>query len=114
MVASYVPEAGDLIWIDFDPQSGREQRKRRPAMVLTDSKYNRAAGLCVVCPLTSKRKGYPFEVPIVVDRVEGAVLADQIKSLDWLARNAELHSRAPADIYKKVRVYVAVLLGFRG
>ena len=77
MVTGYVPDAGDIIWIDFDPQAGREQSKRRPALVLTDSKYNRASGLCVVCPLTSVRKGYPFEIPVVIDKIEGAVLADQ-------------------------------------
>lgn len=113
MVAVYVPEAGDIIWIDFDPQAGREQRKRRPALVLTDSKYNRASGLCIVCPITSVRKGYPFEIPAVIDRVQGAVLADQLKSLDWSARNAELHSRAPSDLFRKVRTYLAVLLGLR-
>jgi mRNA interferase MazF len=113
VVTAYVPEAGDIIWLDFDPQSGREQSKRRPALVLTDSRYNRASGLCVVCPLTSARKGYPFEVPAIVDRIEGAVLADQIKSMDWAARHAELHSKAPAGLFKKVRTYVAVLLGFR-
>jgi mRNA interferase MazF len=113
MVAVHVPEAGDVIWIDFDPQAGREQRKRRPALVLTDSKYNRASGLCIVCPITSVRKGYPFEIPTVIDGVDGAVLADQLKSLDWSARNAELHSRAPSDVFKKVRTYAAVLLGLR-
>jgi mRNA interferase MazF len=113
VVTSYAPEAGDIIWLDFDPQAGREHSKRRPALVLTDARYNRASGLCVVCPLTSVRKGYPFEVPATVDRVQGAVLSDQIKSLDWAARHAELHSRAPAELYKKVRAYVAVLLGFR-
>ena len=64
------PDTGEIIWMDFDPQAGREQRKRRPALVLTDSKYNRASGLCVVCPITSARKGYPFEVPALVDKVE--------------------------------------------
>lgn len=114
MVVSYVPEVGEIIWIDFDPQTGREHSKRRPALVLTDSKYNRASGLCIVCPLTSARKGYPFEVPAFIDKVEGAVLADQVKSLDWAARNAELHSKAPADLLRKVRTYVMVLLGLRG
>lgn len=113
MVTIYVPEAGDIVWIDFDPQIGREQRKRRPALVLTDSRYNRASGLCVVCPITSARKGYPFEIPTIVDGVEGAVLADQLKSLDWSARHAEPHSKAHPDVFKKVRTYVAVLLGLR-
>ena len=113
MVTGYVPDAGDIIWIDFDPQAGREQSKRRPALVLTDSKYNRASGLCVVCPLTSVRKGYPFEIPVVIDKIEGAVLADQVKSLDWIARKAELHSKISGELFKKVRTYLAVLLGIR-
>jgi len=113
MVARYVPEAGDIVWMDFDPQSGREQAKRRPALVLTDQSYNRASGLAVVCPLTSQRKAYPFALPVVVDKVEGAVLADHLKSLDWAARKAALHSKADPALMKKVRAYVAVLLGIR-
>jgi mRNA interferase MazF len=111
VVTAYVPEAGDIIWIEFDPQAGTEHTKRRPALVLTDSKYNRASALCVVCPITSRRKGYPFEVPTVIDGVEGAVLTDQIKSFDWAARHAELHSKSRIELFKKVRTYVAVLLG---
>ena len=114
MVASYVPEVGEIIWVDFDPQTGRKHTKRRPALVLTNSRYNRASGLCVVCPVTSVRKGYPFEVPVSIDTVAGAVLGDQIKSLDWAARNAEFHSKAPADLLRKARTYVTVLLGLRG
>ncbi|HEY6352243.1 MAG TPA: endoribonuclease MazF [Candidatus Angelobacter sp.] len=113
MVTSFVPDAGDIIWIAFDPQAGREQSKRRPALVLTDGKYNRASGLCVVCPLTSTRKGYPFEVPVTVDGVDGAVLADQVKSLDWKVRNADFHSKTSVELFKKVRTYVAVLIGLR-
>jgi mRNA interferase MazF len=113
MVTSYLPDSADIVWIDFDPQAGREQSKRRPALVLTDSAYNRASGLCLVCPLTSVRKGYPFEVPVKIDRVDGAVLADQVKSLDWRTRKAELHSRASVEVLKKIRTYVAVLIGFR-
>lgn len=113
MVTAYVPEAGDIIWIDFDPQAGREQSKRRPGLVLTDSRYNRASGLCLVCPLTSVRKGYPFEIPVSIDKVEGAMLADQVKSSDWTARHARFHSRAPAEVFKRVRTYLAVLIGIR-
>jgi len=113
MVARYVPKAGDVIWMDFDPQTGREQAKRRPALVLTDQSYNRASGLAVVCPLTSRRKPYPFALPAIVDRVEGAILVDQLKSLDWAARRATFHSRLDPALLKKVRGYVAVLLGIR-
>ncbi|HWE85190.1 MAG TPA: type II toxin-antitoxin system PemK/MazF family toxin [Terracidiphilus sp.] len=98
MVAAYVPDAGDIVFLDFDPQIGREQAKRRPALVLTDMRYNRASGLAVVCPLTSRRKPYPFALPVTVDRVEGATLVDQLKSFDWAGRHAEFHSKASAAL----------------
>ena len=100
--------------LDFDPQVGREQAKRRPALVLTDQSYNRASGLVVVCPLTSKRKPYPFALPVTVDKVEGAILVDQLKSLDWAGRRAKFHSKVEPALLSKVRQYVAVLLGLRG
>ena len=99
--------------MDFDPQVGREQAKRRPALVLTDRGYNRASGLAIVCPLTSKRKHYPFALPIIVGQVEGAVLVDQLKSMDWAGRNAKFHSNAEPVLVSKVRQYIAVLLGIR-
>jgi mRNA interferase MazF len=113
MVKRYVPEAGDIAWLDFDPQAGREQARRRPALVLTDQAYNRASGLVVVCPLTSKRKPYPFALPVTVDSVEGAVLVDHLKSMDWEARNVAFHSKADADLLRRVRAYIAVLLRIR-
>jgi len=113
MVTPYAPDAGDIVMMDFDPQVGREQAKRRPALVLTDQRYNRASGLAIVCPLTSKRKPYPFALPITVDDVEGAVLVDQLKSMDWAGRNAKFHSPTPPALLSKVRQYVAVLLGLR-
>ena len=113
MVIPYVPEAGDIVMMDFDPQVGREQAKRRPALVLTDQRYNRASGLAIVCPLTSKRKPYPFALPVTVDQVEGAVLVDQLKSMDWAGRRAEFHSKAEPGLVGKVRQYIAVLLGLR-
>jgi len=113
MVTPYVPEAGDIVFIDFDPQVGHEQDKRRPALVLTDQRYNRASGLAVVCPLTSKRKPYPFALPIKVDKVEGAILVDQLKSVDWVSRRAQFYSKAEATLLPKVRRYIAVLLGIR-
>jgi len=113
MVIPYVPEAGHIVMMDFDPQVGREQAKRRPALVLTDQRYNRASGLAVVCPLTSKRKPYPFALPITLDRVEGAVLVDQLKSMDWAGRKAEFHSKADTGLVNKVRQYISILLGMR-
>jgi mRNA interferase MazF len=113
MVSSYVPEAGDIVWLDFDPQAGREQGRRRRALVLTDSVYNRASGLFVVCTLTSKRKPYPFALPVVVDKVEGAVLVDHLKSMDWRVRAAKFHSRADPALLNKVRGYIGVFLRIR-
>ncbi len=110
MVRQYVPDVGDIAWLDFDPQAGREQGRRRPALVLTDRAYNRASGLVVVCPLTSKRKPYPFALPVTVDKVEGAVLVDHLKSMDWEARNVAFHSKANPALLNKVRAYVTVLL----
>jgi mRNA interferase MazF len=113
VVAPFVPTAGDVVWMDFDPQKGREQAKRRPALVLTERTYNRASGLVVVCPLTSRRKNYPFALPTVLDQVEGAVLVDHLKSMDWAARRASFHSKADPSLLKRVRGYVAILLGIR-
>lgn len=110
-VASYVPQAGDIVWLDFDPQVGREQSKRRPALVVTDQSYNRASGLAIVCPLTSRRKPYPFALPVNIEKIEGAVLVDHIKSMDWVARKAAFHSQADAALLAKVRAYLRVLLG---
>jgi mRNA interferase MazF len=110
MVKPYVPDTGDIIFIDFDTQVGREQAKRRPALVLTDLRYNRASGLAVVCPLTSKVKPYPFTLPVTVGEVEGAILVDQLKSLNWAGRGAEFHSRVPKLLVSTVRQYLAVLL----
>jgi mRNA interferase MazF len=110
MVGPYVPDAGDIIWLDFDPQAGREQSRRRPAIVLTDLAYNRVSGLAVVCPLTSRRKPYPFALPALVDKVQGAVLVDHLKSVDWKERDAKFHSKADPALLNRVRGYIAVLL----
>jgi mRNA interferase MazF len=113
VVGRYVPRAGDIIWLDFDPQTGREQSKRRPALVITEEGFNRASGFAVVCPLTSRRKPYPFALPVVVDKVEGSVLVDQVKSLDWSVRKASFHSKANPQLLSKARAYLEVLLGIR-
>lgn len=110
MVTSYIPEAGDIVVLDFDPHVGRKQAKRRPALVLTDMRYNRASGLAVVCLLTSQRKPYPFALPVAIGQVEGAILVDQLKSMDWAGRNATFHSKAAPKTLATVRQYVGVLL----
>ena len=106
-VAGYVPDAGDIVWLDFSPQTGHEQARRRPALVLTPASYNRF-GLMLCCPMTTRRKGYPFEVILE----EGSVaLADQIKSLDWKGRNAQPNGRASDVALKQVRAMATKLIG---
>jgi mRNA interferase MazF len=113
MGARCIPGAGDVVWLEFDLQQGREQAKRHPARVLTEKSYNRASGLAVVCSLTSQRKAYPFALPTMVDKVEGAIRADHLKSLDWAARPAKFHSKAYPALLKKVRAHIGVLLRMR-
>jgi mRNA interferase MazF len=91
---SYVPDRGDIIWLNFSPQAGFEQAGRRPALVLSPQAYNAKTGRCVVCPITSKRKGYPFEHGLPADcGIEGVVLIDHIKNQDWISRDAEFAAR---------------------
>ena len=98
MVAKYVPERGDLVWIAFDPQAGHEQSGRRPGLVITPLSYNAKVGLALICPVTSQVKGYPFEVRVPQGyEVSGVVLADQVKSLDWKARRATFCCELPAE-----------------
>jgi mRNA interferase MazF len=113
MVVRYVPSAGDIVWVDFSPQAGREQDKRRPALVVTDRSFNRASGLVMVCPFTKRRKPYPLSLPTILDTIEGAVLVDHLKSMDWNARKVTFHSKADAALLAKVRGYLGVLLGIR-
>ncbi len=109
--AAYVPDSGDLVWIDFDPHAGREQGGRRPALVLSAAAYNGKSGLLVACPVTSHVKGYPFEVVLPNGAISGAVLCDHLKSIDWRARRAERASRAPSSVMAAVREKLAALLG---
>ena len=111
-MAAYVPETADLIWLDFTPQSGREQAGRRPGLVLSPSSYNRKSGLALVCPITSHAKGYPFEVVLPSDgQIVGAVLADHLRSVDWASRNARRAGKAPTEIMRDVRERLGLLLG---
>ena len=108
----YVPQAGDLVWLTFDPQAGHEQSGRRPALILSPREYNARARLALACPVTSHRKGYPFEVPLPAGQaVAGVVLADQIKNIDWQARKAVLASRVPDAVLIEVRERLRPLLG---
>jgi mRNA interferase MazF len=113
MVAApaYVPRRGDVVWLTFNPQAGHEQAGRRPAVVLSPNAYNAKVGLALLCPITSQVKGYPFEVLLPHGlAVSGAILADQIKSLDWQARTAEFLCALPPAIVSDVLQRIGVLL----
>ena len=113
MVSStaYVPERGDIVWITLSSQAGHEQAGRRPAVVLSPSAYNDKVGLAIFCPITNQIKGYPFEVSIPGGlAITGAILADQVKSLDWRARRAELAGTLPATTVAEVLQKLNTLL----
>lgn len=99
----WAPERGDLIWLDFRPQTGHEQTGRRPALVLSPQSYNRRVGLALICPVTSRVKGYPFEVSLPAScRTRGAVLADQLRSLDLDSRRAAFIEQGPPELVEQV------------
>lgn len=104
---SYVPRAGDIIWLQFDPQAGHEQGGHRPAVVITGEKYNRLSGLMICCPMTSSVKGYPFEVLV---NKNSAILADQIKSLDWKARKAVFKSKIAPSVFLELKSVLKLLV----
>jgi len=107
----YVPDAGDVVWIDFVPQVGHEQAGRRPAIVLSPRTYNERAGLAVLCPITSQIKNYPFEVQLPSgSKIRGVILADQLKSVDWRHRRAEKFGKIPPAVLDQVRQRIAVLI----
>ena len=111
MPRRYIPHRGDVVWLSFTPQAGHEQAGRRPALVLSPSAYNGRVGLALCCPVTSRVKGYPFEVPVPKGlAVIGVVLADQVKSLDWRARHAEFVGRLPENDVNEVLAMVTALL----
>ena len=108
---AYVPRRGDVVWISLNPQAGHEQAGRRPAVVLSPQSYNSKVGLAILCPITSQPKGYPFEVLLPAGLpVAGAVLSDQVKSLDWHARGAELICTLPAGTISEALQKLATLL----
>lgn len=107
----HIPDRGDVVWIDFDPQAGHEQPGRRPAIVISPKYYNRRANLAIICPITNQKKDYPFEVVIPPElKVTGVILSDQARNLDWKARNATPITKLPAvvveEVLKKLRTLV--------
>ena len=106
----YVPEAGDVVWLEFDPQAGHEQAGHRPALVISPASYNVKTGLMVCCPLTTKVKGHPFEVLTQVDGLACAVLSDQVNSLDWRVRKAKKKAVVTSEVTLHVRAKMKALL----
>ena len=107
---SYVPDSGDVVWLEFDPQAGHEQAGHRPALVISPSSYNSKTNLMVCCPMTTKIKGHPFEVLSQLDGVDCAVLSDQVKSLDWKVRKAKKKGTVHPEVMLHVRAKIKALL----
>jgi len=109
---AYIPNRGDMVWITLNPQAGHEQAGRRPALILSPSVYNGKVGLAIMCPITSQVKNYPFEV-LIPDglKIGGAILSDQVKSLDWRARQAEFLCKIPASTLDEVLQKLGTLIG---
>lgn len=111
MKAGYIPKRGDLVWLDFSPQAGREQAGRRPAAVISDSQYNQKVGLLIACPVTSQRKHYPFEVLLPAGLpITGVILADQLRSIDWKSRRPAYIGRLSEDILTEILEKLSTLL----
>ena len=110
MARSYVPDSGDIVWLQFDPEAGHEQAGHRPALVLSPASYNGKPSLMLCCPMTTRIKGYPFEVRIA-GKTASAVLADQVKSLDWRARKARRKGAISAVELAEVRAKLIALVG---
>src|ERR1700693_6287796 len=106
----YVPEAGDIVWLNFTPQAGHEQAGHRPALVLSPASYNDKTSLLICCPLTTQIKNYPFEV-LIAGTPQNVALADQVKSLDWRARKAKRRGVVSADELADVRAKILALIG---
>ncbi len=107
----YIPERGDIIWLTFDPQTGHEQSGRRPALVLSPAAYNGKVGLALCCPITSRVKGYPFEVEVsIASSITGVVLSDQVKTLDWRTCHAEFAYKLPEPTMREILEKLSTLL----
>lgn len=114
MARRFIPDAGDIVWLEFSPQAGHEQAGHRPALVLSPAAYNNKTGTMLCCPMTTQIKGYPFEVIIQAKNASGAVLSDQVKNLDWKARKATPKGKVTAEELDEVRAKIAALIGMRG
>jgi mRNA interferase MazF len=111
MPSAYCPRRGDIVWLSFSPQAGYEQAGHRPALVLSPESYNRKVGLALFCPITTQRKGYPFEVDVPAGlEASGVILSDQVKSLDWKARRTHFGCQLPPEVLQEVVAKLGSLL----
>jgi mRNA interferase MazF len=106
----YVPDTGDVVWLEFNPQAGHEQARHRPALVISPASYNGKTGLMVCCPMSTQIKGHPFEVVFEINGIASAVLSDQVKSLNWKTRNAKKKAVAQSAVMTHVRAKIKALL----
>lgn len=107
---AHIPERGDVVWLDFNPVRGHEQSGRRPALIISSKKYNAKSGLALACPITSHIKGYPFEVEFKTKAVQGVILADQIRAIDWTQRSAEKIGVVSESVITEVQEYLKKLV----
>ena len=108
---SYVPDRGDIVWLNFTPQTGYEQRGKRPALILSPKIYNKKTSLCICLPITSKVKGYPFEVDLPKGfKIEGVILSDQVKNLDYVARKVAYICEAPKEVLVNVQKNILTVI----
>lgn len=107
---SYIPNKGDLVWLNFSPQAGHEQRGKRPAIIISPKEYNKKTHLALCCPITSNEKGYPFEVVLNSKKIKGVILADHIKNLDWRARKVKFIEKAKSDVLSECLEKIAALI----
>ncbi|OQW50823.1 MAG: mRNA-degrading endonuclease [Proteobacteria bacterium SG_bin7] len=107
---NYIPDRGDIVWLNFTPQAGHEQMGTRPALILSPEKYNKKTGLAVCCPITSNVKGYPFEVAISGKKINGAVLSDHLKNLYWKVRKAKFIEKAPKEALEQCLMKISALI----
>ena len=111
MARRYIPDRGDIVWLQFNPQAGHEQSGHRPALVVSPRSYNERVGLALFCPITSHVKGYPFEVILPREaKPSGAILSDHVKSLDWRVRSAKRISKAPREVIREVLAKIHTLI----
>ncbi len=112
MVKKYIPQKGDIVFLNFNPQTGKEQAGKRPGLVISPAKYNQTVGLALFCQITSQIKSYPFEVLLPEKlKTKGAILADHLKNLDWQARKAKFIEKLPSDQLAEVMQKIQALLG---